>query len=160
MKKHVLAGLLSLIAILLITAPVSAGRQWCAIDPIVELNGTELQVWVAIPAEFVPLVNGPVAVEFRTPAGVTRSVVLTDAGFNGFGEVVSFSDDPSRVVSASGVFRVDISTVVPIDTSLAGAPADPSLLPLQITIIENGRATTTPVLNNGRWVTTVVRGSN
>jgi hypothetical protein len=39
--------------------PVSAGRAWCRMDPDVLLEGTFVRVDVAVPEEYVPLVNGP-----------------------------------------------------------------------------------------------------
>src|SRR5688500_9534927 len=124
MRRSILCLVLVIIATLLIASPASAGRRWCARDPIVNLNGNSVQVWVAIPEEYVPFVNGPIDVAFRTPAGMSRSVVMTDDGFNGLGEVVTFSDDSKSKINAQGAFTVQIWVSVPIDAARADATAN------------------------------------
>ena len=76
-RRGVLAILAGLMAALVISAPTLAGVGWCRADPVVRLNGTEVQVWVAIPEQYKSLVNGPIDVVVRTPAGVTREVAAT-----------------------------------------------------------------------------------
>lgn len=156
MRRLILCLCLALVATLLVAAPASAGRRWCARDPIVSLDGNIVQVWVAIPDEYVYLVNGPIAVQFKTPAGMARSIVLTDDGFNGHGETVSFSDDPKARVNAMGAFTVRIRVSVPIDETQAGPDVSMLKFPTQITIIEGGKTTVLYGWNTGSWVTTSV----
>lgn len=156
MRHLTLCFCLALVATLFVVAPASAGRRWCARDPIVNLSGHELQVLIAIPDEYVHLVNGPVDVTFKTPAGMTRSVVFTDDGFNGFGEVVSFDDDPKGSVNPRGGFTVNLRVSIPIDETLANAELKTRKIPTQITVIDGGKTTVLHGWNSGSWITTRV----
>lgn len=160
MRRLILCLSLTLIATLLVATPATAGRRWCARDPIVSLDGNIVQVWVAIPDEYVHLVNGPIDVQFKTPAGMARSVVLTDDGFNGYGEVVSFADDPKGSVNPKGSFTVRIWVSVPIDETLALSENTTRTIPTQITVIDGSKTTVLHGLNTGSWVTTRVNNGN
>ncbi len=119
------ALILALVVLLLVPLPTAAGQLWCPKDPVVELNGTRVQIVVAIPAEYVGLVNGPIQVEIATPRGTERELVFTDDGFNGHGEVVRFTD----LGSAPGTsFPARIRVVVPLsgDTTI---PAQVTVTP-------------------------------
>lgn len=151
--------MLGLLAIMLLAMPALAGRVWCARDPIVNLNGTNLQVWVAVPEEYVYLVNGPIDVTFSTPRGVQRSIVYTDSGFNGHGEVVRFVDDRGSLVNNGGLFEVQISAKVPIDQTLAAKHINSRKIPLQITIIEGNQTRIVEMWNTGASIKTRVQGT-
>jgi hypothetical protein len=135
----------ALLALLLLAAPVEAGRRWCARDPIVRVNGTQLQIWVAIPEQYLPFVNGPIRTTVLTPAGVTREVVYLDEGFNGYGEVVTWGDlrasrcrgdrCPRAVAAAGGSFDVRVSAVVPFDHIALREAGQPRAVPLQLTVV-------------------------
>lgn len=135
MKRFLVALPVSLLALLVMAMPITAGRQWCAKDPVVDLNGTSLQILVAVPLEYVPLVNGAIDVEINTPAGVVRGVVFLDAGFNGYGEVVSLGDSAGSV-AGDGSFSADVTVIVPIDTT-----SGESSIPVQVTMHTNGTLT-------------------
>lgn len=117
MRRIVSAVTLGLLAMLVLTMPVTAGVTWCRSDPIVRFNGTDVQVLVGVPLEYVPYVNGPVEVKFLVPRDVTREVIFIDAGFNGHGEKV-WIDDSSGKVASDGSFDVTIVVKVPIDSTL------------------------------------------
>ncbi|MEA2598977.1 MAG: hypothetical protein QOF01_5446, partial [Thermomicrobiales bacterium] len=57
-------GLMALVLALQINT-ASAGISWCRADPGVALNGTVVQIWVAIPLEYQPLVDGPIQVTIK-----------------------------------------------------------------------------------------------
>jgi hypothetical protein len=59
----------------------------------VDLNGKRVQIWVAVPKEYVSKVTGPIQVEINAPSSVTKKLILTDAGFNGYGEKVKFTSN-------------------------------------------------------------------
>ena len=160
MRRSILCFVLVIIAMLLVVSPASAGRRWCARDPIVSLNGNVVQVWVAIPEEYVPLVSGPIEVEFKTPKGMSRSVVLTDDGFNGFSEVVTFSDDPESKFNATGAFSVKIRVSVPIDVSRSDTKIKPRDIPTQVTVIDGENTQVFHGWNTGSWVTTRINNDN
>jgi hypothetical protein len=160
MRRSILCLGLVIIAMLLVASPAAAGRRWCARDPIVSLNGNPVQVWIAIPEEYVPLVNGPIEVQFRTPKGMTRSVDFTDGGFNGLGEVVTFTDDAKSRINAQGAFTIQIWVAIPIDEARADATARSRGIPTQITVIDGDKTQVLHGWNTGSWVTTRISNSN
>jgi hypothetical protein len=91
----------------------AAGRVWCRTDPDVLLEGTFVRVDVAVPEEFVHLVNGPTWLRFNLPSAVDRQFVWADAGFNGLGYDVTFSTafQPNKRVAK---FSVNLTIKVPI----------------------------------------------
>jgi hypothetical protein len=108
------AILIGLLALLVFAAPASAGRTWCARDPIVRIQGVELQIWVAVPQEYVPYVNGPIKVNIQTPTWAEGELVFADAGFNGHGEVVTFSDMPGNNTASETNTQAKVTVSVPI----------------------------------------------
>lgn len=128
MRRFVLTTLFSLLAILVLAAPVGADG-WCQADPIVRLNGTTLvQVLVAIPVVYVPLVDDPTRVEMKTPQQVQRELLYVDAGFNGKGEDFSFSDIGGGNMTATQ-YRVWIKVTVPVDYDDGDVPVRVTVIP-------------------------------
>lgn len=126
MRRLTCSGVTALLALLLVALPVAAGTEWCEKDPILKLNGTRVQILVAIPNEYIGLVNGPVDVEVATPKGITRKVIFLDDGFNGHGEQVRFTDR-GRYDEASESFPITIEVRVPTSTAKA--------IPVRVTVI-------------------------
>ena len=91
-KRLSAALLLGLLAIIVLVLPASAGRRWCAADPIVSIDGTPVQIWVAVPDEYQAYVTDAIEVKIKTPKHLDRRLLYTDAGFNGHGEKVSWGD--------------------------------------------------------------------
>lgn len=135
MRRLALSAILPLLAVLLFAVPAGAGLTWCKSDPIVRLNGTEVQIWVAIPEEYQAYVNGPIDVEVATPKAVTREVVFTDEGFNGHGEEVRFTDLKGPVMHKT--FPVVIRVKVPIDRASLGSNVT---IPVQVEIVPDNAA--------------------
>jgi hypothetical protein len=117
LKRSFSALLLSLLAVLVLSMPAAAGVRWCHADPIVRLNGTAVQFWVAIPEEYTQYVNGPIDIKIEVPRGVTTELLYTDPGFNGHGEKVMFGHLPAGRVSQDGSFDVRITVKVPFNSS-------------------------------------------
>ncbi|CAN5648346.1 hypothetical protein BH23CHL2_BH23CHL2_23270 [soil metagenome] len=92
MWRYRIAVVLSAVLLVLVASPAGAGLQWCPRDPLISLNGQEVQIWVSIPEQHQTAVTGPIAVDVATPRGVNREVLFTDEGFNGHGETVTFYD--------------------------------------------------------------------
>ncbi len=130
MRRLLVSTLFPLLAILALALPVRAELIWCKQDPVVRLDGTTVQIWVAVPAQYQVTVNGPVEVEVGTPRGVARELVSTDDGFNGHGEVVSFSD--LKVGVKNRVFPTEIRVKVPVDRSQL---ATGEIVPVQVEVI-------------------------
>lgn len=133
--KRPLTTLVPLVAALLLALPVHSrpahAAIWCKSDPVVSLNGTLVDVTVAIPLDYVPLVNGPVYYEIRTPKGVVRKLVVSDLGYNGYGVRVVFGDMTGTVTNKR--FPTLVRAKVPIDKSKLPAgtvvPAELTVLP-------------------------------
>jgi hypothetical protein len=156
MRHVVFSFCVAIVATLMVVVPASAGRTWCSRDPVVNLDGHTVQVLVAIPAEYVELVNGPIDVVFKTPSGMDRSVVFTDGGFNGFGETVTFTDDPRSPIIAKGAFTLNVQVTVPIDESLAATTLKTTSIPTWITVTEGSSSVVLHGWSDGSWVTTRV----
>jgi hypothetical protein len=160
MKRLTGSITLAFVALALLVAPASAGREWCAKDPVVSLNGTAVQILVAVPNEYVPAVDGPIDVRIALPAGVEAEIVFSDAGFNGYGETVSFQATDASV-AADGSFDVGIRTRVPANQQTLHDLGLPNGgVPVQVTVITNGDLTwpdDLPVVVDGE--TTVVEGN-
>ncbi len=147
MRRLAASTVMGLLALLLCALPAAAGLEWCYRDPIVRLNGTQVQILVAVPEEYQALVNGPVNVEITTPTGTTREVVFTDAGFNGHGETVIFYDGGT---SRGAAFSVGIRVTVPLSQQKA--------IPVQVTVIpENAKGVVVTGTSDGvraaLWIT-------
>lgn len=154
---------LGLLAMLVLAMPALAGRRWCAKDPIVSLNGTQVQMWVAIPEEYVQYVNGPIKMTISTPASVDREVIFLDEGFNGYGEEVRWADlttssggllggllgstQPAQI-AADGSFDVVVQTTVPVNKNLLFNLLRTRTIPLQLTIIFADGSTRMVEMNN------------
>jgi hypothetical protein len=105
-----------------------AARGWCRCDPDVYLEGTFVQICVAVPDQYLPLVCGPTKLWFNLPSQVDRQFAWADAGFNGYGYDVGFSkayqpDKPCAKFSVNLTIKVPIvdGTKVPIWCSAAAA---------------------------------------
>ncbi|CCF85689.1 hypothetical protein [Nitrolancea hollandica] len=130
LRRLALATTFGFLALLFAVLPASAGLVWCQGDPIVSLNGTRVQIIVAIPADDQPRVTGPIQVDIGTPASVNRKLISTDSGFNNHGEKVTFRDTKGGF--AGSVFPVEVSVSIPVDASRSGGGSD---IPVNLTII-------------------------
>lgn len=153
MRRITISALLAMLLIVIAIAPAGAwGVTWCRVDPVVRLNGTEVSILVAVPEEYKQYVNGPIDVVIRTPAEVTRELIMTDAGFNGHGETVAFRDTDGTVNSI-GRFDIVVRVRVPIDYAAMGSDED---VPVEVTINPGFNLPATVVYGtNIRTVTTV-----
>ena len=128
MRRFGIMAAITAALFVLVVSPVAAGWQWCPRDPIVALNGQEVQIWVSIPEQYESAVTGPVQVDIRTPRGVEQEVIFTDEGFNGFGEEVSFFE---RGLLRGDEMDVDVRVRVPYNRAMV----DRGNLPILLTVI-------------------------
>jgi hypothetical protein len=131
-RKSLVSMALGVFALVILAGPAMADRRWCAVDPIVELNGNVVQILVAVPTGLEGAVTGPIDVAINTPTGVSQELIFTDSGFNGYGETVTFGA-LNTVVSADGSFETQIHVSLPIDTSLLSDLTATSI-PMLVTI--------------------------
>ncbi len=120
MRRVVAAFILPLLVLIALAHPVGAGEIWCEADPVVRLNGTQISIVVGIPADYQPLVDGAIRVEIATPPTTRRELLLTDAGFNGHGESVAFTDLAADEAPGVKRFTTRITVHVPLDRSRLG----------------------------------------
>jgi hypothetical protein len=135
-RKMFLATTLGLLAVLMLAAPAMAGRTWCARDPIVRVNGHDIQLWVAVPTEYVPLVSGPIDIEILTAKPVDAETLYLDEGFNGYGETVKFGSLRKGKTYSDGSFDIQLNVKVPISDRRI------KKVPLQLTFTIGGAAVT------------------
>ena len=141
---------LAMIAVLALTGSIFAAG-WCRADPIVKINGEEVQVWVAIPANMQTAVNGPIQVQFGRPWNATTKVLYLDSGFNGHGERVTFFDGPSA--NPDGSMNIQVFVTVPVDASKL--PSGVWDVPVKLEIVtDNG---TTHAYGSHWWTATTVK---
>jgi hypothetical protein len=96
-----------------VAMPVRAGKGWCRSDPVVSLNGVNLQFWIAIPLDDQSDVIGSIMITFLAPRSSNLTLVSSDPGFNGFGETVQLASNGSRI-NPDGSFTVRVSVSVPL----------------------------------------------
>jgi hypothetical protein len=132
--RRLTATLVAFLSLFLFAMPASAGWEWCESDRVLLLNGTRVQVLVAIPQDQLSRVTGPVTIVVSTPERARRSTVSTDAGFNGHGERVEFADLNDGTGGRGGPFTALIAVQVPV---AAGAP-----VPVRVAVVpENDKST-------------------
>ena len=113
MRRLTSAFLLGLVALLLATAPASAGVSWCRTDPIVSFNGKVTNTYISTYAEVLKgRASGPTKVVYTFPAGVNARLLYTDNGF-GHGYDVQFHTSKAMKVTANGSIPVKIEVLVP-----------------------------------------------
>jgi hypothetical protein len=125
-RRLSLAILISLLALLVATVPTLAGVTWCRADPIVKLNNEVVQIWVAVPQEYAAKVTGPIDVTIMVPGSVSKDVLLLDAGFNGYGERVSFVS--SGAVLPGGSFYMTVVAKVPMKGTWQSVPVQMEII--------------------------------
>ncbi len=115
--KRWLLAIILVVLTALGAAPSVAADDWCDADPIVRFDGsTTVQILVSIPMQHVANVTGATRVDVQTPASVSRELLFTDAGFNGWGEEVVFGNLANGVATSSG-YLVYVRVAVPIQTT-------------------------------------------
>ena len=119
MRRLLVRGpLLALLAVLFLLHGQSAGAiiQWCAADPVVDIGGTTMKVYVSAPIEILDAVTGPTVVEITVPTGVPVTLISTDPGF-GKGWDVRFAESDRLHITDRGI-EVRVRTSVPAHGSL------------------------------------------
>ncbi len=118
--RHLLVRgpLLALLAVLFLLHAQSAGAiiEWCFRDPVVDIGGKTMSVYVSAPVEILETVTGPTVVEIIVPTGVPKTLISTDDGF-GLGWDVRFAESDKLRVTDRGI-EVRVRTYVPASTSL------------------------------------------
>lgn len=132
MRRLIVTMSMVLGAVFGLAMPARADIRWCRTDPIITLNGAVVDISVAIPLEYVPLVNGPVQYEIQTPMSTKRQVILNDVGYNGHGSKVIFKDGSGTV--QDGEIPTTVRVYIPIDKQRL-APGE--VVPAELTVIDD-----------------------
>lgn len=149
-RRWLTSSSLAVILLVAFSGQIFAGG-WCRADPIVEINGEEIQVWVAIPENMQRAVNGPIEVQFSKPWKADAHVVYLDEGFNGHGERVRFFTGTSA--RSDGSMDIQIFVQIPVDSSKL--PPGVWTVPVQLEIItDKGKKV---VDGTHWWTSTTVR---
>ncbi len=122
-------GIIVVLALVLNVQFVEAGRLWCKADPVVTLDGRIVSISLAIPLEYLLLVDGPTIIEITTPPEVERQVIVNDVGFL-HGSIVTFKDGGGAV--KDGRIPVTINASVSVNDAWL-KPGE--TVPMQITIL-------------------------
>ncbi len=129
LRRSGTVGAILLLALVLNVQFVEAGRLWCKADPIVTLNNRIVSISLAIPLEYLLLVDGPTIIEITTPPEVDRRLIVNDVGFL-HGSIVRFKDGRGTVEDQRIPVRITAS--VSIDESRL-APGE--IVPMEITVL-------------------------
>ena len=124
-------GIILLLALVLNSQLVEAGRLWCKADPVVSIDDRIVSISLAIPLEYLLLVDGPTIIEITVPESVDRLVVVNDVGFLR-GSIITFKHGG---VVQDGQIPVRIEASVSINDA-ALAPSED--VPLEIMALTDG----------------------
>jgi hypothetical protein len=115
MRRFSVSLLLGLLALLLVSAPASAGRAWCRTDPIMIINGNIADLFISS-SLLAPLqVTGPTQVVVTLPQGVSI-LAIPDLGFL-HGEKITVKRSDALHVTPKGI-ELMFDVYVPAKTSL------------------------------------------
>jgi hypothetical protein len=122
-------GIIAVLAFVLNVQFVEAGRLWCKADPVVTLDGRIVSISLAIPLDYLLLVDGPTIIEITTPPEVDRQLIVNDVGFL-HGSIVIFKDGGGAV--KDGQIPVTITASVSMRDEWL-SPGE--TVPMQITVL-------------------------
>jgi hypothetical protein len=111
-RRTLFPALIAAVFVLGLAGQAEAGRKWCKRDPVFLVAGTLVSVEVAVPWDDQNRVTGPVDVTLYVPKGTKASLVSTDEGFGGQGEVASVAVSDRLRKTAKGV-QILVAVTVP-----------------------------------------------
>ena len=124
-KMSVTTTLALLLALILGSTVAHAHFAWCMSDPILSIDGNEVNVLIGVPGGMEGLVKGPVHVKVYVPSNVETYVISTDDGFNGKGE---------RVTIIQNGEPVEPGDAIPVKVEAKVQTDDPEGFPVMVTI--------------------------
>ena len=107
---------------LLTATPASAGISWCRTDPVIDVNGRRVHIYVL--GESPTILDqtlgakGPTDVTVYAPPGTTAQLTAMDSGFNGYGYKVQLQKDDKLKVNPDGTIQLKVVVKVPAWTSV------------------------------------------
>ena len=123
MRRFSVSLLLGMLALLLVSAPASAGRAWCRTDPIMIINGNIADLFISSSLLAPFQVTGPTQVVVTLPQGVSI-LAIPDLGFL-HGEKITVKHSDDLQVTQKGIelmFDVYVpakSTALPVTVDFA-----------------------------------------
>jgi hypothetical protein len=121
MRRVSVSLLLGVLALLLVSAPASAGRAWCRTDPIMIINGQIADLFVSSSLTAPLQVTGPTQVVVTLPQGVSF-LAIPDLGFL-HGEKVTVKRSDALHVTSQGI-EVMFDVYVPAKTTALPVEVD------------------------------------
>jgi hypothetical protein len=101
---------------LLHASGADATIEWCRSDPVVDIDGQQIYVYLSGPVDLLEAATGPNVVEIQVPPGVPVTLVSTDQGF-GYGWDVRLVESVSLNGNDRGI-SVRVRTYVPANIDL------------------------------------------
>lgn len=118
--KKMSVTIVLLLALMLGSTVVYAAFNWCPDDPVLLIDGAEVNVIIEVPEGSQGLVSGPVEVKVHVPSGAVFDVIAFGNSFGHGPEIVEFIPDgePGEVkvealVSATERIPVRVTIVTP-----------------------------------------------
>lgn len=118
--KKMSVTIVLLLALMLGSTVVYAAFNWCPDDPVLLIDGAEVNVIIEVPDGSQGLVSGPVEVKVHVPSGAVFDVIAFGNSFGHGPEIVEFIPDgePGEVkvealVSATERIPVRVTIVTP-----------------------------------------------
>ena len=113
MKKMSATTTLALLLVLILGSTVAyASFNWCPDDPVLLIDGTEVNVIIEVPEGSQGLVNGPVLVNVHVPSNVEAYVIAYGDSFGHGPEIVEFIWDGEPVEPGDAIW-VQVEVNVP-----------------------------------------------
>jgi hypothetical protein len=133
---------------MMVATPVSAGRAWCAVDPVAVVDGHLADIRIASSLNALSEVTGPNQIVLIVPEGVDGWFLLSDLGFGrGYDLKVEHSADLQKTRSGT---EVKVKVYVPAqDDSL---PVTVTYAPRLLGLLGLTRSTTVSGSSN-EWLT-------
>jgi len=143
MKKMSVTTTLALLLVLILASTVAyAAFSWCPDDPVLSIGGTEVNVIIEIPEEYLDKVNGPVQVKVYVPKNVETYVIEYGEGFNDQGERVTIIQNKEPVEHGE---KIEVEVEARVSTN------GPEGFPVRVTIQAPGTKESTEGWSN-EWV--------
>lgn len=92
-----------------------AGISWCRLDPIVEIAGKRVHIYVwSYQDDMKTIITGPTEVTIAVPKGIPTKFIWADDGF-GLGYTVEFTSSRTLAKTPDGV-EARVNVLVPAST--------------------------------------------
>jgi hypothetical protein len=134
-RRHTRREAARRIAVAALALPVALGRRnvgavigWCRNDPVIQIDGQTVDVFISSYVDMKTSATGPTQLVVTVPAGIAAALRATDRGFGGHGYDVRFAKSDALSATRSAL-QVKIEVF---------APASDSSLPVKVDFVPRG----------------------